>query len=1300
MNGTNRGTAGAVRLRGYSWLLMTFWTVAVGATLTWELNDERDEARQIARGEARGAFHKDLLLRRWAAGHGGVYVPVTEQTQPNPYLAKVADRDIVSSSGQRLTLLDPDRMMRQVQEMGPQEYGLRGHLTSLNPIDPANSPDPWERQALKAFERGQTEVSAEVDIDGEPHLRLMRPLITEESCLKCHAEQEYEVGEIRGGISVSVPMASTWPRQRSGMIHRTIGYGTVWLLGLGVVLLTSHRLRRHVARHKRAEEALRANQIRARDTAAALPGVVYQFVLHKDGTYAFPYVSEGITAILGMTPEEARRDPTALFPGLLVDEDVDAIFQSIDESAEHLTTWQREMQARSLSGEIKWIRATSNPHRMGDGSVHFNGVFLDITDRKEAQRKLHQANEMLEQRVAQRTTELQKANRDLHQEVAGHKQAEQWLLESEERFRSYFELGLVGMAIISPEKDWMEVNDQLLKTLGYSEQELISKSWNELTQPDDVEADETQLNRVLAGVTQGYSMDKRFLRKDGQTVYTSLSLRCLRRADGTVDCLVTVIQDITQRKRAEEALQQSRAFLQTVIDAVQDATLVVDRDYRVVLANRAARRRTGGRDPVSACMACYRLFHGRAAPCAAEHGPCPLKQVIAAKTPVTVVQTQNDPEGNERIVEISAAPIFNEAGEVVQIVESSRDITQRKRAEEALRKSEQRFRSLVETSSDWIWEIDRNGVYTYTSPKVKELLGYEPDEILGKTPFDLMPPDEARRIGAFFRNLCDSGEPFARLENTNLHRRGHTVVLETSGVPILDAEGNLAGYRGIDRDITQRKQAEEQLRRIQWLLTKEVSREPSGDERDTVYEQVYDDLSRLNTSRLLLDSVGKDVLRDIASDFLDLLGTSAAVYEKNGDYALGLLASNWCRFLDRASRRSCNTDDDREALESGKRHCYEACWSKACKASIETGQPVDIECRGGIRLYAAPIRAGEEIVGSINVGYGDPPRDRGKLLQIAQRYRVDPDELLELAQSYESRPHFIIEIAKKRLLAAARLIGEITQRKRAEKKTRAAQQRVLELERREKRHVEVELKKVRDQLVRQTQLAAVGQVSASIAHELRSPLSVIRNAAFFLKHKATLKESKWREYLDIMEQETASADRIINDLVAMSRGKEPVKKPVPLDPIITEACSRLGAARQIGWHITCRPDPFVIDIDAAQWEQVLRNLFSNAIRAVGEAGNIAVEATRSDQHDQIVISNDGPAIPAEQRELVFEPLFTTKSQGTGLGLTICRQIVESHGGTIQAVDCQHGTAFRIRLPRNQGEIPGKTGRELEAKRVE
>jgi PAS domain S-box-containing protein len=143
------------------------------------------------------------------------------------------------------------------------------------------------------------------------------------------------------------------------------------------------------------------------------------------------------------------------------------------------------------------------------------------------------------------------------------------------------------------------------------------------------------------------------------------------------------------------------------------------------------------------------------------------------------------------------------------------EITDRKRNEVALQESESKFRILAETTSDWIWAIDRDGVYTYANPQVRRILGYEPDEVLGKTPFDFMPPDEAARLRRLLAPLLQNGLPLSQLQNRNLTKDGREVLLETSALPFRDETGALAGYRGIDRDVTERHHQEQQLRQSQ-----------------------------------------------------------------------------------------------------------------------------------------------------------------------------------------------------------------------------------------------------------------------------------------------------------------------------------------------------------------------------------------------------------------------------------------------------------------------------------------------------
>lgn len=231
----------------------------------------------------------------------------------------------------------------------------------------------------------------------------------------------------------------------------------------------------------------------------------------------------------------------------------------------------------------------------------------------------------------------------------------------------------------------------------------------------------------------------------------------------------------------------------------------------------------------------------------------------------------------------------------------------------------------------------------------------------------------------------------------------------------------------------ERGQAQQALKKIEWMLSGEGSASSAEGPESKPYIPPYGDLTRLNTCRVILDSVGAEALETIVSDYLDLLDTSVAVYEKNGDYALGIFSSQWCRFMDQASYRLCAAQNAEEALASGRWICHESCWSQAARQAIDTGEAADIACEGGIRLYAVPITASGEIIGTINVGYGDPPTDRASLERLASKYRVSVDELVEHSNAYESRPAFVIDLAKRRIHASARLIGEIVERRQAEK---------------------------------------------------------------------------------------------------------------------------------------------------------------------------------------------------------------------------------------------------------------------------
>lgn len=232
------------------------WTLLIGGAMSWFINSQQQSFTETLRAYARAAHEKDLQYRRWCASQGGVYVKESEATPRNPYLAN-PEREVKTPSGKTLTLVNPAYMTRQVHELAANQTGVRAHITSARPLRPENMADTWELRALAAFENGQREYSSIEEIDGQTTVRLMRPLLVEESCMKCHATQGDKVGQLRGGISVSLPVTPEMAATNQGHIALIVGsYGVFWILGLVAAGLQYRAMRRRLEERQKHREEL------------------------------------------------------------------------------------------------------------------------------------------------------------------------------------------------------------------------------------------------------------------------------------------------------------------------------------------------------------------------------------------------------------------------------------------------------------------------------------------------------------------------------------------------------------------------------------------------------------------------------------------------------------------------------------------------------------------------------------------------------------------------------------------------------------------------------------------------------------------------------------------------------------------------------------------------------------------------------------------------------------------------------------------------------------------------------------
>lgn len=227
-----------------------FWLTVVGIACWWNLADERQESEKLAFETARAFFRQLVVTREWNAGHGGVYVPISKDMTPNPYLDDPL-RDLVTDKGISLTKINPAYMTRQIAEIASLENGIKFHITSLKPLRPANKATVWEVKWLHSFEQGAVEQGDFVRDGGRSFFRYMAPLKVEKSCLKCHAKQGYKEGDVRGGISVTIPYLS---EEKSTIL--LAGYGITAAAGLILILTGGTLLARKQAQLLQSNQSL------------------------------------------------------------------------------------------------------------------------------------------------------------------------------------------------------------------------------------------------------------------------------------------------------------------------------------------------------------------------------------------------------------------------------------------------------------------------------------------------------------------------------------------------------------------------------------------------------------------------------------------------------------------------------------------------------------------------------------------------------------------------------------------------------------------------------------------------------------------------------------------------------------------------------------------------------------------------------------------------------------------------------------------------------------------------------------
>ena len=409
--------------------------------------------------------------------------------------------------------------------------------------------------------------------------------------------------------------------------------------------------------------------------------------------------------------------------------------------------------------------------------------------------------------MIQELASLRQRIEGLEQSESELKKEKEALKKSEARFRSYFNLPMHGIAIISPEKGWIEVNDRICSMIGYSRDEITRMTWSEMTHPDDLAENLKQFNRVLSGQIDHYNMDKRFIRKDGNVVWTNLSVGSVRKPDGSVDHMIAIVEDITERKRVEDELFKSEEKYRNILENMEEGYFEVDFAGNFTFFNDSLRRYFDYSQEELKGMN-YRQYTDEEN---AKRLFQTCNKVYNSGVPTEGFDWQIiRKDGTKRYVEVSVSLRKDSSGKPVGFRGIARDITERKQVEDALWQ-EQQFSKLVLDNlpgTFYLYAYPENRLVLWNK-QVETLLGFNAEEIKGRHVTEWFPPESREAALKTIEEVMEKGQ--SSIEAPLMAKDGHQIPFFLTGVRF-DVHDQLY-FLGMGTDITERKKAEEELRK-------------------------------------------------------------------------------------------------------------------------------------------------------------------------------------------------------------------------------------------------------------------------------------------------------------------------------------------------------------------------------------------------------------------------------------------------------------------------------------------------------
>jgi PAS domain S-box-containing protein len=864
-------------------------------------------------------------------------------------------------------------------------------------------------------------------------------------------------------------------------------------------------------------------------------------------------------------------------------------------------------------------------------------------------------------------------------EITERKRAEEALRESREKFQKMFESVTDGISVIDLNGIIIETNPRTVEMHGYkSKDELLGRNASELIAPHDRKRiAENMRKAVKEGTIRGEEYT--LLKADGTEFPGELSTSVIRDASGRVVAHITIARDITSSKQARKALRESEERFRSIVENSQAGIMILDDAYRFVYVNGELCR-ISGYSPSEVIGQDFRKFlDEESQKLVAERY---VRRQRGEEVPPRYEFNIITKDGQRRRVEISSAVIKDSAGEIRTIAQIL-DITERKQAEEALQAEKNKLQSLVDAMEYGLTIQDRDYNIIYEGTLQRTIFG----DHLGEKCYRIYEGKEKVCEGCPVEQAFKDGKSHTA-ERRTVTPSGEVIFWENTASPIRDASGEVVSCLEVARNITERKQAEEELRLLS-SVTQQIS--DATFVTDTGFNITYvnkaaEDLFGYSAEEMLgkymdyfdakvpSESFKREVEQTVSSGKL-WVGT---ISKKRKDGSTFLCECRISPLYDKEGKISSYIDVLRDITE--RRQAEEALReSQKFSSSLLEGSPnpISVVNMDTSLRYANPAfeklagYALDEITGMkapypwwpegnkrrILAAFKDAIKHGGR--RTERNFRKKNGERFWVV--INSAP--VIQDGKPAYMIISWL--DITERKQAEEKEKQLQQELYLAQR----------------------LASVGELAAGVAHEINNPLTGVLGFSQRLMRRST--DEKVSRDLEIIHGEAKRAAEVVQSLLTFARRRQPKKEYADINDIVSKTLELRSYALQTGnikVVTTLAPSLPQIMVDFPQMQEVFLNIILNAEQAMTEVrgkGKLTIKTSKLKKYVRISFADDGPGISEENLDKVFDPFFTTRGErgGTGLGLSACHGIVTEHGGRLYARSKPgKGTTFFVELP--------------------